>query len=84
MKADLENLESEIKELEMMRDRVISLSDLEKTRLDQMLRDAKSENRSLKKELEHYDRVKKSSARKSGLINSSSKNIPACMTKYSE
>lgn len=84
MKADLENLESEIKELEIMRDRVISLSDLEKTRLDQMLRDAKSENRSLKKELEHYDRVRKSSTRKSGRINSSSRNIPECMTKYSE
>jgi uncharacterized membrane protein YgaE (UPF0421/DUF939 family) len=70
MKADLENLESEIKELEIMRDRVISLSDLEKTRLDQMLRDAKNENKSLKKELELYDRVRSRSSRKSGRTSS--------------
>lgn len=57
MNTDLDLLEQEISELEAMKDRIVALSDHDKSRYDQMLKDAKAENRSLKKELELRDRV---------------------------
>lgn len=57
MNSDLDLLQAEIADLEGLRDRVISLSDHEKSRFDQMLKDAKQENRVLRRELDHRDRV---------------------------
>lgn len=57
MNTDLELLQNEINELESMRDRIISLSDHEKSRFDQMLKDAKNENKELRRELDVRDRV---------------------------
>lgn len=57
MNSDLEILQSEVSELESMRDRIISLSDHERARFDQMLKDARTENRSLRRELDLRDRV---------------------------
>lgn len=57
MNSDLELLQAEISDLEGLRDRIITMSDHEKSRFDQMLKDAKQENRSLRKELDLRDRV---------------------------
>ena len=57
MNSDIELLQAEISDLEGLRDRIISMSDHEKARFDQMLKDAKQENRALRKELDLRDRV---------------------------
>jgi hypothetical protein len=57
MNSDLDALQAEIVELDAMKDRILTLSDHDKSRYDQMLKESRSENRSLKKELDHRDRV---------------------------
>lgn len=57
MNSDLEALQAEIVELDAMKDRIVTLSDHDKSRYDQMLKDSRSENRSLKRELDLRDRV---------------------------
>ncbi len=57
MASDLEKLEAEVAEAEAMRDSTMSMSDHEKQRLDQLIREAKTENKMLRRELETRDRV---------------------------
>lgn len=57
MNSDLENLQAEIAELEAVRDRVISLSDSEKSKYQEMIQQARAEGKNLRKELEVRDRV---------------------------
>ena len=57
MNSDLDKLQAEIKELEEMRDRIVSLSDHERTRYTQLVRDAKLDNKELRRELDIRDRV---------------------------
>lgn len=63
MNSDLDKLHEEIKELEAMRDRIVSLSDHEKSRYNQLVKDARVENKELKKDLDFRDRVGHYSAR---------------------
>lgn len=57
MASDLEKLDSEVAEIEAMRDSAMSMSDHEKHRYEQLIKEAKSENKTLRRELEFRDRV---------------------------
>lgn len=58
MNSDLESLHQEIAELEGIRDRVVGLSESEKSKYNEMIQNAKTEGRGLRKELEMRDKVK--------------------------
>lgn len=57
MDEDIEKLVTDVTELEAMRDSALSMSDHEKIRFNQMIKDVKSQNKSLRRELEQHDKA---------------------------